>query len=129
MNTISSQKITINAFYSCKTYKNLPNEIPSLFVNKVLLSNIDIPVEWGENHRVLVKKPTIEQLSNKLPSQTNMVWLRSKKTKDVGDFGSQLFVIWFSEPDFTTPIGKQVAEVISTLDWQKFAIDFQLDDM
>ena len=129
MNTTNTTKVSIEAFYSCKTYRNLPYETPSLGVNKVLLNNIDIPVEWGENHRVLVKKPTMEQLSNKLPSQTNMVWLRSKKTKDIGDFASELFVIWFSEPDFINPINKQVAEAISTLDWDKYARDFQLDDL
>lgn len=71
----------------------------------------------------------MEHLSNKLPSKTNKVWLRSKRTKDFVDFASELFVIWFSEPDFITPISKQVADPISTLDWDKYARDFQLDDL
>jgi hypothetical protein len=129
MNIKNNPQLSIHAFHSCKTYRNLPNETPSLAVNKVLLDNINIPVEWGENHRVLVKKPSLEQVSNKLPSVTNMVWLRSKRTKDSGDFGSELFVIWFSEPEYSQPVSDLVEKIISTLDWNKYAVDFKLDDL
>ena len=58
-----------------------------------------------------------------------MVWLRSKRTKDSGDFGSELFVIWFSEPEYSQPVSDLVEKIISTLDWNKYAVDFKLDDL
>ena len=130
MNQINKTSLKIHAFHSCKTSLLLPNETSAIETNKKFLKNINVPLEWGENHRILIKKPSFEQLNNSLPSTTNIVWLRSIKAKDIGDFGSELVLVWFTESViFSMSINKIVENLISPLDWKKYAVDFKLDEL
>ena len=130
MNPINKTSIKIHAFHSCKTSLLLPNESSVIETNKIFLKNINVPLEWGENHRMLIKKPSYEQLNNSLPSITNMVWLRSINSKDIADFGSELVLIWFTESMiFSKSINEIVQNLICPLDWKKYAVDFELDEL
>ena len=122
--------VTVDAFYSQRTYSGLMLGRPNRQLNEEIISRCltEMAPLWGRR-KVHVVPPTIkEPLTDHpaLPHFRYTAWLECNEPLSKENHGSTLVVVWFrDEASEDEPLKKILYDGIRSLPWDELAEDFR----
>ena len=120
----SGDSISLNSFYSERTYAGLMEGLPTPELNTKILARARSRMSalWGQHATHIIRPATRQEQEHPIfPELTCFAWLKSHTPINPDAMASELVVVWFAPELPDVPLSTIVSEAIRDIPWARLA--------
>ena len=120
----SGESISLNSFYSERTYAGLLEGLPTPEMNTKILARARSRMSalWGQHATHIIRPAARQEREHTIfPELTYFAWLTSCTPINPDVMASELVVVWFAPEQTDVPLSTIVSEAIRDIPWARLA--------